>query len=284
MQGKHPKRLLRTLKNKYLSSRNPLVPVITFKNYSVDDKFNSIIPRICHQTWEEKYFRLGFASGIEEFHHSNQDFTFILYDANDRSDYMNSGIWRNTEISKIYNRSKFGVLDADIFSYCVLYERGGFYIDLARKLPDPLINYFQSKSSLSIFFANHQSSQDLISIQCNSTQLRNNLPIGRSVSHSFMAYKKEHPIMLSTIENICEMFPFTSSYKQSNPRASIINLTGPGALTRAVWNFALTNQLDVKDIHLVDSTKSQFNIKGSHLRYLDYPYYGLQTNQAIFSE
>ena len=68
---------------------------------------------------------------------------------------------------------------------------------------------------------------------------------------------------------------------QSNPRNSIITLTGPGALTRAVWSYAEKNKIESEGIKLVDSTKGDFNIKDNSLRYLDCPYYGLDRNKVI---
>ncbi len=274
--------MLRKGKAYLLKKRNPLINVNSFSKEGNYEKEIYGIPMICYQTWETKLFRKKFAKGITSFHNSNKDFSFILYDSFMRDEYMNSGLWSNTRICKIYNQAIYGVLKADIFRYCILYEKGGVYIDIARKLPKSINSYIKSDCGYSLFFNDHKGTADLVGIQCSKVQLENNLPANRSVINGVLIFRKGHQILNNTIENICEVSKFYLGIVNS-PRNSIIQLTGPGAITRAIWDYSNQNQLEKKALNLIDFTNKLYTVKRAELRYLDFPYYGLEKEKAIFN-
>ena len=51
-------------------------------------------------------------------------------------DYMKNN-WKNNSIYEVFKNSLVGPLKTDIFRYCILYERGGYYFDISRgcKIP-----------------------------------------------------------------------------------------------------------------------------------------------------
>ncbi len=277
------KRQIRSLaarvKNKYLMIRNPLTIVETFSSSKSFETSPGIIPSVCYQTWEDNKFRLQFAKNISSFHKMNKGVDFILYTSDQRNKYMNSGIWEGTEISHIYNQCLFGVMQADIFRYCILYEKGGFYIDIARKLPKNLLSYIDSESEYTLFFP---VDQDLESLQLSSKSILHNMPLSRTVINGLLAFRANHRILENVINSICEIYPFYQNNVQKDPRKSLINLTGPGVLTRCVIDYSKLFNLESKSLYYIDLHSSKYNITGSKLRYLDHPYYGLSRNNKLF--
>ena len=95
----------------------------------VDQNLNQVIPNNIYQTWENSLFGKSHYKEIMKFRSINNNFNFYLYDKKKRDDYMNNK-WSHHKILQIYNKAKFGQMKADIFRYCILYERGGYYFDI----------------------------------------------------------------------------------------------------------------------------------------------------------
>ena len=189
---------------------------------------------------------------------------------------MNGKFWKGSVISEIYNRSLVGVMQADIFRYCILYEMGGFYVDIARHLPLPLKSYINKSSNYALFFnANADSSH----IQAAKRQTLNNMPFYRSIKNTFLAFAPRHEILKKTIDNICENYILYTGHAIKNPRMAIINLTGPGALMRSVLDYCNSEKIDSKCVYFINDDES--TLKGSNLRYIDVPFYGFLANRPL---
>ena len=80
------------------------------------------IPNIDYQTWPEKKLPWRLANNIKEFRDLNKDHSFLIFTDRDRDNYMKT-YWGNHEIYKIYRDSIFQPSKADIWRYCILYER-----------------------------------------------------------------------------------------------------------------------------------------------------------------
>ena len=46
--------------------------------------------------------------------------------------------WGSHPIGDLYQRAQFGVMQADLFRYCMIHDRGGFYLDINKILIVPL--------------------------------------------------------------------------------------------------------------------------------------------------
>ncbi len=81
---------LRGIKSHFLKKAHPLVRVNSFSADNSINESKNVVPYVCYQTWETRYFRMGFAKGLMEFHNDNKEIKFILYDRQKRDSYMNS--------------------------------------------------------------------------------------------------------------------------------------------------------------------------------------------------
>ena len=67
------------------------------------------------------------------------------------NEYMENN-WKNNEIYEVFKNSLIGPLKTDIFRYCILFDKGGYYFDISRSCKIPLNNNFTflpSKSTIS---------------------------------------------------------------------------------------------------------------------------------------
>ncbi len=108
----------------------PLAPLCSANANSANSVARSDfrIPPVVYQTWEENLFGRRHLRALERFREINGDLQFILMDRTQRDAYMAES-WGHHPVHAIYRGAQFGPMRADIFRYCLLHERGGYYFD-----------------------------------------------------------------------------------------------------------------------------------------------------------
>ena len=109
-----------------LKTINPCAPALISSS-------NRVIPNVVYQTWEDHRFGKTHTKGILKFRALNPDMQFHLHDRKDRDKYM-ANSYGTHSIYQIYKNTKFGPMKADIFRYCILFEKGGYYFDIKSKV------------------------------------------------------------------------------------------------------------------------------------------------------
>jgi mannosyltransferase OCH1-like enzyme len=96
----------------------------------MDEKIviNDNIPLDIYQTWFNKDLPQGMINSINKLKQDNPDFTFHLFDDNDCTNFIkeNFGI----KVSDAFDNLIPGAYKADLWRYCILYKKGGIYIDV----------------------------------------------------------------------------------------------------------------------------------------------------------
>jgi mannosyltransferase OCH1-like enzyme len=230
------------------------------------------IPLHCIQTWEENLFPKTHRNSIELFRAKNSSFTFQFFDRDQREKFMFQ-YWGQHEIFKIYQDSRFGVMQADIFRYCVLYTLGGFYIDIAKSPPNTLLNYLSSNPKMVLFAEKEMNSPHLYPVP---TELLSVLTIEESfmpILNSMIACIPEHPLLKKAIDNIVHRWKYFKDFELKYPRYGILSLTGPAMLLHAYHEYIQfeSNRGMVKVIPISDL--SSINLIGSEARWVRFPSY-----------
>jgi mannosyltransferase OCH1-like enzyme len=186
------------------------------------------IPAVVYQTWESNFFCKTHAQGIEHFRELNPDMEFNLYDNKDLDEYMEESYGKHP-IYQIYKKAKFGPMKADIFRYCILYEKGGYYFDIKSYITKPISE---------ICPANYRG---LISFERWDTHIP---PEGKAlfkVQHTTkyilnwgMGFAKGHRVPERMIDSICENYSYYKDRVFENPKQAILSYTGPGKFTQIV--------------------------------------------------
>ena len=112
------------------------------------------IPSHCYQTWVDKNFGKTHACELKKFRELNPEISWHLFDDGQMDIYMRER-WSNRSIFQIYSNSKFGPMRADIFRYCLLYDKGGYYFDIGKGLNKPIRSFHDKSSSAMISFENN---------------------------------------------------------------------------------------------------------------------------------
>ena len=147
------KKKLKTIYRTYLQYADS--PLIELHNRTAKIKSNkSTIPSIVYQTWVDNLFGKTHFAEIEKFRDLNPDMSFQLFNQSTLENYMYD-VWGQHPIYIIFQNSQFGPMKADIFRYCILCERGGYYFDISKGCRVPISSFCDETSQGLISFENH---------------------------------------------------------------------------------------------------------------------------------
>lgn len=190
----------------------------------------SAIPAQCFQTTEVNQFGRRHHAALEQLRALNPEIHFLLFDANRRDRYM-AERWGTHPIGTLYQRARFGAMRADIFRYCVVFDRGGFYVDINKVVGAPLHTGLRREH------------EGLISFEKNWCQLPAPPQAAQRLQHPSryilqwcFGFAPQHPILGAMIHNICHYAVAYEDRCFDNPSEAVRSLTGPGLFTHSVRN------------------------------------------------
>ena len=113
--------------NARLSKKSLLLNAI-HRSFKPKENYNSVIPFNIYQTWHSKNLPPLMSKNVEVIKQHNPFFNYYLYDDNDCREFIKS----NFPPSVLYAFDKLvpGAYKADLWRYCVLYKKGGIYLDI----------------------------------------------------------------------------------------------------------------------------------------------------------
>ena len=90
--------------------------------------YNLVIPANIFQTWHTKVLPPLMNNAVEHIKKCNPNFHYELYDDNDCREFIKNNY--NDFILNAYDSLIPGAYKADLWRYCVLYKKGGIYLDI----------------------------------------------------------------------------------------------------------------------------------------------------------
>lgn len=253
------------------------LPMLELHDRNATQQFtNQLIAPVVYQTWEDRFVGKTHFKEIELFRALNSDLDFKLFDRHQRESYMRE-YWGEHPIYPIFTGSQFGPMKADIFRYCLLFERGGFYFDISKGCSVSLGSLLERSSSALISFESHDCVIPPNPVLCNRLQHAE-----KQVLQWGMGFAKGHPILRHMIENICLHYPLFKGIIFQNPKNAILRFTGPGMFTKTVREyFEKQGDESVAQAGVDFMGAGIFAMKGSWARYSRVPSYVDSTNQPI---
>ena len=220
------------------------------------------ISPIVYQTWSDKYFGRTHFNSLKKFRSLNPDLSFKIYTDQDVDTYMESN-WKNNDIYEIFKNSLIGPLKTDIFRYCILYDRGGYYFDISRACKIPLNKLHNQDTSMIISYEDTEcyippKDQKIFKLK-------------RPFNHFLqwgLAFEKNHKFLELLLNEITNNYNFYKGKVFENPKLAILNFTGPGMYTHVMRNYLIKYGLNgVKELDIKFDGQGIFKIKGSQFRY-----------------
>lgn len=216
-----------------------------------------------YQTWVSNKFSKNHYYELLKFRKINPQLSFKLYNDKQMDIYIKNN-WSNHAISKIYNVSNFGPLKTDIFRYCILYDKGGYYFDIDKMCTKPLVSLHSKNASALISFEPYYHKKEV------NKEIAKFMKIPHYHACQWgIGFKKKHAILLSTINEICERFESNKNAKYKTFIKGATNFTGPALFTNVIRD-VLRKKIDKNLCFLKTNFNGfgVFRIKGSHWRYI----------------
>tara|TARA_R100001460_G_scaffold101157_2_gene144996 strand:+ start:1987 stop:4284 length:2298 start_codon:yes stop_codon:yes gene_type:complete len=215
-----------------------------------------MIPKIIHQTFETKNKPVGMAKACESWRVNNHDYVYLFYDAAERIDFIKEHFEK--PVLTAYDTILPGAFKADLFRYCVLYIRGGIYIDSDTICLTSIDKYINSNDKLVV--------------------VRDDPMAKKWLANAFIAVTPKHPLMWEAINQAVKNI-------QSKHEQFYLDYTGPGLLGKCLnrvcgrdieTEYELGDQRIGKErvkILQHDFTTTQFKYNGEPVLHVEYPAY-----------
>jgi len=97
-------------------------------SYPTKSHYNNIIPLNIFQTWHSKNLPPIMAKNVEFIKQRNPAFKYMLFDDNDCREFIKTNF--KLDVLNAFDTLVPGAYKADLWRYCVLYIKGGIYLDI----------------------------------------------------------------------------------------------------------------------------------------------------------
>ncbi len=272
--------IIKILTKIFYKIRFIIIPQIDKKPIYIKNQFakklNQEIPNTIYQTWVSKYLPRKLAINVKKFRSINKDYSFIIFDDNERDDYMKEK-WSHNPIYKIYLNSVFQASKADIFRYCILYEKGGFYFDIKSGCKIPISKLKISRGAI----ISHENTISTFPPNLDSIE-SSKYPFNIIKNWAF-GFKKNHPFLKNIIEEIIKYAPFYKNYIFTNPKNAIISFTGPGMMTNVYRKYIINKEDRIDPLGIDFNGNGIYELDGSSLRFESSKSYALIKNSKILN-
>jgi mannosyltransferase OCH1-like enzyme len=206
------------------------------ENYDNNLYQDTVIPKYFFQIWinnENKIPNL-IEENFKNIKNENPEFECKLYNKEDCIDFLQNNY--DEEIINTYNKIIPGAYKADFMRYCILYKKGGIYLD-AKMIP---INNFKLKD-----------------VTDKEYYVKDFKSMGGGITNGFMVCKKNNPKLLKAINEIVK------NVKEKYYGENSLSPTGPLLLKKVFseeeinkFDFEYTTYLKGSDNKLIISKKT----------------------------
>jgi mannosyltransferase OCH1-like enzyme len=279
----------------------PLIFYLSYKNYNNgktrenmeiiveknEEEFihfieNSVIPLNLFQTWQSKNLPPKMKECTDRLRKENPEFQYFLFDDDDCRNFIKDNF--DEDVLYAFDSLIPGAYKADLWRYCILYKKGGIYLDIKFQCENgfKLIELLD-KEYLVLdrpYFDNISVANELAIINDKDyyknvykkidTHTWKNKNIG--IYNAVMVCKPNNNTLLRCINKIVENVK--NKYNGYNP----LYITGPGLLGEVYFNYNSNDnsfQRKIKDFELFNSLNGNYilNRKGKVLsQYNEYRY------------
>lgn len=171
-----------------------------------------MIPKSIYQTWKTKEPNESIDKLRRTWTTQNPSFEYTFFDDSDILSFINEHF--DERINKCYKRILNGSLKADFFRYCILFIKGGVYIDVDISCTTPLEGVFNFDDS------------HLITTTDNCKNNRND-----RIYQAFLAGEANSEVFTKAINHIC-MCIETGKHK-----TNIFELSGPTLFSKVLKEY-----------------------------------------------
>lgn len=223
--------------------QSDFIDVKSFYSPGTDTKHTGLIPRRVLQTWKTSLFDKAHADRLMAFRQKYLNFSFEFYDDNDMDEYMHAR-WSRHPIFKVYKNCVWGASRADIWRYCILYDKGGIYLDIDSSIEFDLNGIPDNVREIISFEGNnirqHFGAPGLpgYSFFEQSNFVEPSLEFKDSLALQWcLVMAPQHPLLKIAIDLIVYDADFYYGKVFSAVTIPVLYMAGPVLFTRATWTY-----------------------------------------------
>lgn len=205
--------------------------VVSFEDFFAKAAPPQPIPPTLYQTGaSRKVSRLHYED-MMRFRSLNEDLSFVFFDDQAMNRYM-ADVWLGTAIYEVFDRAAFPQMKADIFRYCLIFERGGFYCDINKGIFHNLRGLCGENADFLLSFENNEAiiypEESVAAVLEHPTKVVIQWGFGAAPGHR---------ILELVIQAIPVVAKSLSGGSVHSTKDAILMTTGPGVFSRAVREY-----------------------------------------------
>ena len=235
------------------------------------------IPNVVYQTWTAPLFGRTHVKELERFRARNADYAFRFFSDADISAYM-AKEYGHHPVYEVFKNACFGPLKTDIWRYCILYQRGGIYCDIGKRIDIPLTQLIPAGATTVLSWEKRGVSPFRPSASVSS-ELQH--PDKVNINWALM-FAPAHPLLKRVIDGIVEKYPFYKGKSFDTPKSQILQFTGPVHLTECVLAAVEAGELaSAYQAGIEFHGSAHWGVPGSWVRYAEHAPYELSRSKPI---
>ena len=168
-------------------------------------------------------------------------------------------------------------MKADIFRYCIVWERGGYYFDFNKGCTVPLTSLHAADS------------EGLVSYESTPEMLFPDPHLARTMSNPFnlvlqwgFGFRAGHQFLQDVIDRIVEIEPFFRGRVFAEPKKALLTMSAPGVFTDVFRRYVAEHGSDgITEAGVDFNGAGVFRLPGSKKMLSGQVYYGAQTSKHI---
>jgi mannosyltransferase OCH1-like enzyme len=205
---------------KPISSIAPVTPISVLKDDS-QPAVSDVVPRVIYQTWESHEMPTRMMAAGAALREANPGFEHRLFDAPERRAFLVE--YFSEAVVAAYDTLVPNAFKADLWRYCILYLRGGFYVD---------VKFTPAESFEGLCTSQHW-------VLDNSATFSG---VNHGIYNGFMMTKPGNPLLLSIIQRLVQ------NVKKRYVGDTSLDITGPGLLGSVIARDACTLYWDLRRV------------------------------------
>ncbi len=199
--------------------------------------------------------------------------------------------WSREPIFEIYNSVNFGASRADIWRLCILFDRGGGYLDIDSTLNfsldeiDPTFSELISFEGSRVKDAFHPDLfPDLELFQNPELTNLKYLKFPENVALNWaLFFSPGHQILRIAIDEIVEKSKFIKGHVFEDIGVAVVHTTGPIIFTHAIWRYLKESPTPINQMGLDFDGLGVFKAIGRNSSYHAAGHYSMATARAVIS-
>ena len=234
------------------------------------------IPNVVYQTWLGDAFGRSHRRAMKAFRDLNHDYAFEFFDEARIERYMASH-WAAHPIYDVFQKARFGPLRTDIWRYCLIFERGGVYVDVSKSIDVPLRTLIDDETTCVVSWEDKPFPPPASATAARRLEHPDRILINWAVIAA-----PGHPLLRRAIDGIAANYSRYAGQVVENPKLAILDFTGPHHLTRCLHDCAEADELaGTVQAGLDFSGNCTWHLPGSWVRYTSKSPYEIARNEPI---